>query len=98
MKHRTARVSGISLVMLGLAPCAAFAVAPQYAASPLGQGAGATSYSATRMSSDGHWVAGRATFEDGSSHPVVWHDAVATIIPNVSGTAGLANDVNNNGL
>jgi hypothetical protein len=98
MKHRTARMSGMSLVVLGLAPCTALAIAPQYAASPLGQPAGATSYSATRMSSDGHWVAGRATFGDGSSHPVVWHDAVPTIIPNVSGSGGIANDVNNSGL
>ncbi len=72
--------------------------AQQYSVLALGPPAGAVSYSANRMSSDGRWVAGTATFAGGVTQPVVWHDAVPEVIPNLSGTAGAAFDVNIAGL
>lgn len=86
----------LGAALLGFASNDAFA--QHFVATPLGEPTGAISYTATRMSSDGHWVAGSATFKGGVTQPVVWHDSVPQIIPNLAGISGTAHDVNNSGL
>jgi hypothetical protein len=91
--HRTIA----ALLLMSVSVPAGAQIASSYRALALGEPSGATSYSVSRMSSDGRWVAGTAAFADGS-RAVVWHDSIPFVIPRIGGSSGAAADVNSSGL